>query len=58
MAESSDRDGTTIGARIGRMLQRAEGEQVPMKSIVAAVLTVAACTSSASCSTAFATSSS
>lgn len=42
MAESSDRDGTTIGARIGRMLQRAEGNQVPMKSIVAAVLTVAA----------------
>ena len=42
MADSSDRSGTTIGARIERMLDRAEGQQVPMKSIVAAVLTVAA----------------
>jgi len=42
MADPSDRDRSTIGARIERMLARAEGDQVPMKSIVAAVLTVAA----------------
>ena len=42
MTDTSDRGGTSIGARIERMLQRAEGRQVPLRSIVAAVLTVAA----------------